>query len=117
LAQSVGRVARSGSNVRQPDHVLGNPIAGHTAYANSRLISLRKCLSLFFKKMHIVRGCVAKRNVLVYLSYTDMLIEGSPQNSTSTVPIMPWQSAGAQMRGFCCPVGLFSPGCFSAADE
>ena len=46
--------------------------------------------SLFFKKMHIVRGCDAKRNVLVYLSYTDKLIEGSPQNSTSTVPIMPW---------------------------
>jgi CreA protein len=46
--------------------------------------------SLFFKKMQIVRGCDAKRNVLVYLSYTDKLIDGSPQNSTSTVPIMPW---------------------------
>jgi len=46
--------------------------------------------SLFFKKMQIVRGCDAKRNVLVYLSYTDKLVEGSPQNSTSTVPIMPW---------------------------
>jgi len=46
--------------------------------------------SLFFKKMQIVRGCDAKRNVLVYLSYTDKLIEGSPQNSTSTVPLMPW---------------------------
>jgi CreA protein len=50
----------------------------------------RKRRSLFFKKMQIVRGCDAKRNVLVYLSYTDKLIEGSPQNSTSTVPIMPW---------------------------
>ena len=46
--------------------------------------------SLFFKKMQIVRGCDAKRNVLVYLVYTDKLIEGSPKNSTSTVPIMPW---------------------------
>ncbi len=46
--------------------------------------------SLFFKTMHIVRGCDAKRNVLVYLSYTDKLIDGSPQNSTSTVPLMPW---------------------------
>lgn len=46
--------------------------------------------SLFFKKMQIVRGCDSKRNVLVYLSYTDKLIDGSPQNSTSTVPIMPW---------------------------
>jgi CreA protein len=46
--------------------------------------------SLFFKTMHIVRGCDPKRNVLVYLSYTDKLIDGSPQNSTSTVPLMPW---------------------------
>ncbi len=46
--------------------------------------------SVFFKKMRIVRGCDAKRNVLVYLVYTDKLIEGSPKNSTSTVPIMPW---------------------------
>ena len=46
--------------------------------------------SLFFKKMQIVRGCDAKRNVLVYLVYTDKLIEGSPKSSTSTVPIMPW---------------------------
>ena len=50
----------------------------------------RQRRSLFFKKMQIVRGCDAKRNVLVYLSYTDKLIDGSPQNSTSTVPIVPW---------------------------
>jgi CreA protein len=46
--------------------------------------------SLFFKKMQIVRGCDAKRNVLVYLVYSDKLVDGSPKNSTSTVPIMPW---------------------------
>ncbi len=46
--------------------------------------------SLIFKKMQIVRGCDAKRNVLVYMVYTDKLIEGSPKNSTSTVPVMPW---------------------------
>ncbi|MGH6855554.1 MAG: CreA family protein [Aestuariivirga sp.] len=50
----------------------------------------RQRRSLFFKKMQIVRGCDAKRNVLVYLSYTDKIIDGSPENSTSTVPIMPW---------------------------
>ncbi len=54
--------------------------------------------SLIFKKMQIVRGCDAKRNVLVYLVYTDKLIEGSPKNSTSTVPIMPW---GASMPPKC----------------
>ncbi|MBD8892806.1 CreA family protein [Roseibium litorale] len=50
----------------------------------------RQRRSLFFKKMQIVRGCDAKRNVLVYLVYSDKLVEGSPKNSTSTVPIMPW---------------------------
>src|SRR5947207_11997156 len=50
----------------------------------------RRRRSLFFKKMQIVRGCDTKRNVLVYMVYSDRLIEGSPKNSTSTVPIMPW---------------------------
>ena len=50
----------------------------------------RQRRSMFFKKMQIVRGCDAARNVLVYLVYSDRIIEGSPQNSTSTVPIMPW---------------------------
>jgi CreA protein len=46
--------------------------------------------SVFFKRMQIVRGCDAKRNILVYMTYSDKLIEGSPKNSTSTVPIQPW---------------------------
>jgi len=54
----------------------------------------RRRRSLFFKKMQIVRGCAPKRNVLVYMVYSDRLIEGSPKNSTSTVPIMPWGTSG-----------------------
>jgi len=50
----------------------------------------RQRRSMFFKKMQIVRGCDAKRNVLVYMVYSDKLIDGSPKNSTSSVPIMPW---------------------------
>ena len=50
----------------------------------------RQRRSLFFKKMQIVRGCDVKRNVLVYMVYSDRPIEGSPKNSTSSVPIMPW---------------------------
>ena len=46
--------------------------------------------SIFFKKMQIVRGCDTKRNILVYMTYSDKLVEGSPKNSTSTVPIEPW---------------------------
>lgn len=55
----------------------------------------RQRRSLFFKKMQIVRGCDAKRNVLVYMVYSDKLIEGSPKNSTSSVPIMPWGGSDA----------------------
>ena len=50
----------------------------------------RRRRSILFKKMQIVRGCDTKRNVLVYVVYSDKLIEGSPKNSTSSVPIMPW---------------------------
>jgi CreA protein len=55
----------------------------------------RERRSLFFKKMQIVRGCDTKRNVLVYMVYSDRLIEGSPKNSTSSVPIMPWGTDAA----------------------
>lgn len=57
-------------------------------------VVFRERRSLVWKKMQIVRGCDAKRNVLVYLVYTDKLIDGSPQNSTSTVPLMPWGNSG-----------------------
>jgi CreA protein len=53
-------------------------------------VMFRESRSALFKRMQIVRGCDAKRNVLVYLVYSDKLIDGSPQNSTSTVPITPW---------------------------
>ena len=54
----------------------------------------RQRRSLLFKKMQIVRGCDVKRNVLVYMVYSDRIIEGSPKNSTSSVPIMPWGGNG-----------------------
>ncbi|WP_439527307.1 CreA family protein [Pannonibacter sp.] len=59
----------------------------------------RQRRSFLFKKMRIVRGCDAKRNVLVYLVYSDKIIEGSPKNSTSTVPIMPWGDQPAPRCG------------------
>ena len=58
----------------------------------------RQRRSLFFKKMQIVRGCDAKRNVLVYMVYSDRLIDGSPKNSTSSVPVMPWGPGAAIER-------------------
>ena len=62
-------------------------------------VVFRERRSLVFKKMQIVRGCDARRNVLVYMVYSDKLIEGSPKNSTSTVPIMPWGNAEAPKCG------------------
>jgi CreA protein len=46
--------------------------------------------SIFFKRMQIVRGCDAKRNTLIYMVYSDKIIEGSPENSTAAVAIHPW---------------------------
>lgn len=50
-----------------------------------------KRTSLIFKSMQVVRFYDAKRNTLIYLVYSDRVIEGSPKNSLSTVPIMPWR--------------------------
>lgn len=44
-------------------------------------------LSLLFKRLHIVRIVDPARNALVYLTYADRLIEGSPQNSVTAVPV------------------------------
>jgi CreA protein len=59
---------------------------------------LRQSRSIFFKRMQIVRGCDTKRNVLIYMVYSDKLIEGSPKNSTSSVPLMPWGNTGEAPR-------------------
>ena len=44
-------------------------------------------ISLIFKKLRVVRMVDAKRNTLVYLTYSERLIEGSPQNSVTAVPV------------------------------
>lgn len=46
--------------------------------------------SLIFKTMQVVRFFDQKRNALIYLVYSDRVIEGSPQNSMAAIPIMPW---------------------------
>ncbi|SFQ01575.1 CreA protein [Nitrosomonas cryotolerans] len=50
----------------------------------------KKSTSLLFKSLQVVRFYDPKRNVLIYLTYSDRIIEGSPKNSISTIPIMPW---------------------------
>ena len=46
--------------------------------------------SILFKSMQVVRFHDKKRDVLIYLVYSDKLVDGSPKNSISTVPIRPW---------------------------
>jgi CreA protein len=50
----------------------------------------RERTSLVFKTMQVVRFFDEKRNALVYLVYSDRVIEGSPQNAVTAIPIMPW---------------------------
>ena len=60
----------------------GNLKNGDTVFKESR--------SLLLKKLQVVRFYDKKRNVLVYLAYSDKLIDGSPKNSISSVPVMKW---------------------------
>jgi CreA protein len=49
--------------------------------------------SLIFKSMKVRRYCDTERNVIVYLVYSDKIIEGSPKNSVSAVPVARWIGA------------------------
>ena len=53
-------------------------------------VVFQKRTSLVFKKLQVVRFYDAKRNALAYLAYSDKVVEGSPKNALSAVPIMPW---------------------------
>ena len=56
------------------------PIPGQEEIFNERI-------SLVFKKLRIVRMVDTQRHTLVYLTYSDRLIDGSPQNSVTAVPV------------------------------
>ncbi len=56
----------------------------------------KKRTSLLFKSLQVVRFYDAPRNTLIYLTYSDRIIEGSPKNSVTVVPIQPWTTQTAQ---------------------
>ena len=60
----------------------------------------KKSSSLLFKKMQVVRFFDKKRSTLVYLTYSDRIIEGSPKNSISTI-VLPQaiKGGGGAMQG------------------
>lgn len=53
----------------------------------------RERRSFLFKSLKVLRYCDEERNVLVYLTYSEKVIEGSPKNSVSAVPLRPWPGA------------------------
>ena len=60
--------------------VIAKPLAQREEVFSERI-------SLIFKKLRIVRMVDVKRNTLVYLTYSDRVIEGSPQNSVTAVAV------------------------------
>lgn len=53
-------------------------------------VVFQKRTSLVFKKLQVVRFYDPKRNALIYLAYSDRLVDGSPKNALSAVPVIPW---------------------------
>ena len=48
--------------------------------------------SIFFKNTKVIRLFDAKRNTLVYVAVSRKVIEGSPMNAISTVPVQRWDA-------------------------
>ena len=56
----------------------------------------KKRTSILFKTMQVVRFYDAKRDTLIYLTYSDKLVDGSPKNSITAVPLYQPQPSSTQ---------------------
>jgi len=65
-----------------PIKVTKNFKPGQSLYTEKR--------SLIFKSLRVIRFCDSARNAIVYLAYSERLVDGSPKNSVSAVPIRAW---------------------------
>lgn len=65
-----------------PDRVASRKADGEQVF--------KEHLSILFKTLQVVRFYDAKRNTLIYLTYSDKIVEGSPKNSVTAVPVEPW---------------------------
>ena len=63
-----------------PISFTGKPLEAQEEMFNERT-------SLVFKRLRVIRMVDRKRNTLVYLTYSERVIEGSPQNSVTAVPV------------------------------
>jgi CreA protein len=77
--------------VSLPEEVTNGQLDGQEVF--------KKRTSLFTKTMQVVRFYDPPRHTLVYLTYSDRIIEGSPKNSISVVVIVPWSSAASPQQG------------------
>lgn len=68
------------------------PITADIAKLPQKEEAFTEKTSIFFKATRIYRLTDQKHNTLVYLAISSKLINGSPANAISTVPIMPWGS-------------------------
>lgn len=64
---------------------------------NQGEVVFKKNTSLIFKTMQVVRMFDEKRKAIIYLVYSDRLIDGSPQNSITAVPIQNWNGIDADV--------------------
>jgi CreA protein len=74
---------RQTGKIELPDNVRSGDADGERVF--------RKATSILFKTMQVVRFYDKKRNTLVYLTYSNKIIDGSPKNSISAIPIMEWR--------------------------
>jgi len=70
---------RQTGNIILPSEVLSGKWDGKRVF--------RKSTSLLFKKLQVVRFYDSRRNALIYLTYSDKIVNGSPKNSISTIVI------------------------------
>jgi CreA protein len=65
--------------------------------------------SLLFKETRVVRLVDRARRTLVYLAYSTKVVEGSPFNSLSSVPVMAWQGQSSMGAEGAQPLGDRQP--------
>ncbi len=70
---------RQTGSIQLPDDIASGESNGDEVF--------KKRTSVLFKSLQVVRFYDPKRKVITYLSYSDRVIEGSPKNSISVVPI------------------------------
>ena len=96
-ARSGGMMASVGLGTDTSDASIACRQIGPITVDISRLADkeqvFKESTSPLFKSMQVIRFIDKKRNTLVYLVYSDKLIDGSPKNSISSVPVMPWGQA------------------------